>query len=51
MEKLSETRIPLIDLETNEDDQEEALLLYSALGQCNIDKSSVLKEVEKINNE
>lgn len=48
---MTENKIPKIDLNSPEDVDQEALYLYEALGQCNIDKKSIKDEVEGIENE
>lgn len=51
MNLLQENRIPVNDIETVEDSEQEVLQLYEKLGQCSVDKKEIKEIVERINKE
>lgn len=48
---LQENKIPVNDIETVEDSEQEVLQLYEKLGQCTVDKKEIQEIVERINEE
>ncbi len=48
---IQQNKIPVNDIDTVEDSEQEVLQLYETLGQCSVDKKEIQEIVKRINKE